>query len=181
MKIDIPQRQRWLVIIAAIGVVLIVLDRVLFTPLTATWQAHTLEIARLQKSVTEGRGLIARAGQLDRTWNEMQANSLPKDPAQAEQDVISSFDRWGRGNNIELGSIRPQWKRGTDRYSLLECRVDATGSLGAVTRFLQSIELSTLALRVDSVELGTRDDRGQKMAATFIVSGLRLQPLEARP
>jgi hypothetical protein len=180
MKIDIPQRQRWLVIIAAIGVVLIVLDRVLFTPLTATWQAHTLEIARLQKSVTEGRGLIARAGQLDRTWNEMQANSLPKDPAQAEQDVISSFDRWGRGNNIELGSIRPQWKRGTDRYSLLECRVDATGTLSSLTHFLYELERSPLALKVESVELTARDDFGNKLTLGIIVSGLRLTPLERK-
>jgi len=38
----------------------------------------------------------------------MQANALPKDAAQAEQDVISAVDRWGRANSIELSSIRPQ-------------------------------------------------------------------------
>ena len=112
----------------------------------------------------------------------MQSGALPRDAAQAEQDLISAFDRWGRSSNIELGSIKPQWKRGaTDRYSLLECRVDATGTLPALTRFLYELELSPLALRVDSVELTTRDDNGRKLGLNLVVNGLRLVPLEAHP
>ncbi len=181
MKLDIPARQRWLMIVAGAGLALLVLDSILFTPLTNLWQAHSAEIARLQKSVTEGRSLIARSAQLDRVWTEMQNNALPKDAAQAEQDVISAFDRWGRANNIELGSIRPQWKRGaTERYSLLECRVDATGSLATLSRFLYELERSPLALRVDSIELTSRDDGGQRLTLGLVVSGLRLSPLERK-
>jgi hypothetical protein len=111
----------------------------------------------------------------------MQSEALPKEPAQAEQDVISAFDRWGRSNNIELGSIKPQWKRGTtNRYSQLECRVDATGSLATLSRFLYEVEKSKLPLRVDSVELTSRDEYGQKLTLGLLVSGLRLSPLEGR-
>ena len=181
MKINLPDRQRWLVIIAGAGVLLLILDRILFTPLTNLWQAHSAEIVQLQKSVTNGRSLIARAAQLDRVWSQMKANALAKEPAQAEQDVISAFDRWGRANNIELGSIRPQWKRGTsDAYSLLECRVDATGSLATLSRFLYELERSPLALHVDSVEMTSRDDYGQKLTLALVVSGLRLSPLERK-
>jgi hypothetical protein len=95
--------------------------------------------------------------------------------------VISAFDRWGRANNIELGGIRPQWKRGgTDRYSLLECRVDATGTLSTLTRFMYELERSPLALRVDSVEVTSRDDYGQKLTLGLVVSGLRFSPLERK-
>jgi hypothetical protein len=111
----------------------------------------------------------------------MQAQALPKDAAKAEQDLISAFDRWGRAANIELGSIKPQWKRGaTNRYSQLECRVDATGTIATLSRFLYEVEKSTLALRVDSVELTSRDDIGQKLSLGLLVSGLRLVPLEGR-
>jgi hypothetical protein len=180
MKLNVPDRQRWLVIIAGAAVALLILDRIVYTPLTETWQAHRTEIARLQKSVADGRSTIARAAQIERVWAEMQANALPKDPAQAEQDVISAVDRWGRANNIELSSIRPQWKRGTDRYSLLECRVDATGTMPTLSRFIYELERSPLALRVDSVELTARDDYGQKLSLGLIVSGLRLTPLERK-
>ncbi|HVS51005.1 MAG TPA: hypothetical protein VHD62_01525 [Opitutaceae bacterium] len=181
MKINLPQRQRTLAIIAGAAVALYILDAAVIEPLRTIWQLHSTEIARLQTSVNNGRNLIARAAQLDRVWGEMQANALPKDPAQAEQDVISAFDRWGRANNIELASIRPQWKRGaTDRYSLLECRVDATGTLATLSHFLYELERSPLALRVDSVELTSRDESGQKLSLGLIVSGLRLSPLERK-
>jgi hypothetical protein len=181
MKLNLPDRQRWLVMIAGAGLALLILDRLVFTPLTHIWQAHRAEIARLQNAVATGRGTISRAAQLDRVWSEMQANALPKDPAEAEQDVISAVDRWGRANNVELSSIRPQWKRGaTDRYSLLECRVDATGTLATLSHFLYELERSPLALRVDSVELTARDESGQKLSLGLIVSGLRLSALERK-
>lgn len=181
MKIEIPNRHRLLIIIAAVGLLLLILDAVLFEPLIGVWKANAIEITRLQKSVNDGRALVARGPQLERTWADMQANALAKEPAQAEQDVISAFDRWGRANQIELGSIRPQWKRGaTDRSSLLECRVDATGTISSLSRFLYELERSPLALRVDSVELSARDDSGYKLTLALVVSGLRLSPLERK-
>lgn len=181
MKLNLPDRQRWLVIAAGTMVALFILDSVLFTPLARRWQENSAEIARLRKAVGDGRSLLARGPQLERTWAEMQANALARDPAQAEQDVIGAFDRWGRANTIELGSIRPQWKRGANiRYSLLECRVDATGSLPMLSRFVYELERSPLALRVDSIELTARDPGGQKLTLGLIVSGLRLTPLERK-
>lgn len=181
MKLNLPNRQRWLVIGAGVMLALFILNAIVFEPLTDMWHAHSAEIVKLRKSVGEGRGLIARSVQLDRTWAEMQANALPKDPSQAEQDVISAVDSWGRANSIELSSIRPQWKRGgNERYSLLECRVDATGSLATLSRFIYELERSPLALHVDSVELTSRDDNGQKLTLGLIVSGLRLTPLERK-
>ena len=182
MKLPPANRQRLLMILAAVAILLLVLDSLVLTPLTKSWQTRTTEIARLQKNVTEGRGVIERAARTQSLWAEMQTQALPKDPAKAEQDLISAFDRWGRATNIELGSIKPQWKRGaTNRYSQLECRVDATGSLATLSRFLYEVEKSPLALRVDSVELTSRDDLGQKLTLGLLVSGLRLAPLEGRP
>jgi hypothetical protein len=174
-------RQRLLIILAGAAVLLLVLDSLVLTPLTKGWQTRSAEIARLKKNVTEGRGIIERAERTRSVWAEMESQALPKDPAKAEQDLISAFDRWGRGTNVELGSIKPQWKRGTtNRFSQLECRVDATGTLATLSRFLFEVERSPLALRVDSVELTSRDDNGQKLTLGLLVSGLRLAPLEGK-
>lgn len=181
MNLPTTQRQRLLLILAGAAVFLLVADSMLLTPLTKAWQTRSAEIAKLQKNVTEGRGVLARADRTQALWTEMQSQALPKDPAQAEQDLISAVDRWGRASNIEVGSIKPQWKRGaTNRYSQLECRIDATGSLATLSRFLYEVEKSTLALRVDSVELTARDEIGQKLTLGLLVSGLRLAPLEGR-
>ncbi len=174
-------RQRLLIILAGVSIGLLLLDSVVLTPLTKAWQNRRAEIVRLQKSVTEGRGVIERASRTRSLWAEMQGQAMPADPAKAEQDLITAFDRWGRATGVELGSIKPQWKRGTsNRYSQIECRVDATGSLAALTRFLYEVEKSALALKVDAVELNARDDSGSRLSLGLLVSGLRLVPLEAR-
>ena len=181
MNLSPNNRQRLLMILAGAGIALLLLDSLVFTPLTKAWQTRSAEIARLRKNVAEGRGLIERGPRMQQLWAEWQAQALPKDAAKAEQDLISAFDRWGRASNVELGSIKPQWKRGlTPRYSQLECRVDATGSLATITRFLYEVERSTLPLRVDSIELTSRDEFGQKLTLGLLVSGLRLTPLEGR-
>jgi len=174
-------RQKLLMILAGASIGVLLLDSLVFTPVTRAWQARSAEIARLRKSVTEGRSVIERASRTRSVWAEMQSQVMPADPAKAEQDLITAFDRWGRATGVELGSIKPQWKRGTsNRYSQIECRVDATGSLAALTRFLYEVEKSALPLRVDSVELNARDDSGSRLSLGLLVSGLRLVPLEAR-
>lgn len=178
---SLPNRQRMLVITAAAGVALYILDSAVITPLTNLWRAHSAEIAQLKKSVANGRDTIARAQQIQRVWAEMQTNALPKDTAQAQQEVLTAFDKWRIANNLEFSSQRPQWKgRTADRYSLMEYRVDATGTMPTLSRFLYELERSPLALRVDSVEITSRDDFGQKLTLGLIVSGLRLAPVERR-
>lgn len=182
MNLAPQNRQKFLMIAAGAGLLLLVADSAILGPLTAAWSSRSTEIARLQKNVTEGRGIVERADRTRRLWTEMQAQALPKDAAKAEQDLVSAFDRWGRSANVELAAIKPQWKRGSNpRYSLLECRVDASGSLATLARFLHEVERSPLALRVESVELTARDDSGARLSLGLLVSGLRLSPLEGRP
>ena len=181
MKTAPINRQRLLMILAGAAVLLLVLDSIVVTPLTKSWQTRRAEIAKLEKNISEGRSMIQRAERTRAVWAEMQSQALPKDAAKAEQDLLAAFDRWGRATNVELGSIKPQWKRGTtNRFSQLECRVDASGSLATLSRFLYEVERSPLALRVDSVELTSRDDLGGRLTLGLLVSGLRLAPLEGK-
>lgn len=179
MKLDLPDRQRWLVIATATMVALFILDRAVIGPLTATWQAHSAEIGRLQKAVAAGKGTIARETQLNRVWSEMESSAMPKEPAQAEYAVYTALDQWQRAANIEVTSVRTQWKRGTtDRFSLCEFRVDAIGSMTNLSRFIYDLERSALPLRVDSLELTARDENGQRLSLGLIITALRLSPLE---
>jgi hypothetical protein len=181
MKNLTTNRQRLLMILAGGGILLLILDSLVLTPMTKSWQARGAEIVRLKKAVAEGRSSIERADRTRGLWAEMQAQAMPSEPAKAEQDLVTAFDRWGRAGGVELGSIKPQWKRGaTNRYSLLECRVDASGSLAAISRFLYEVEKSPLALRIDSIELMSRDDSGNRLTLGLLVSGLRFVPLEGR-
>ena len=94
----------------------------------------------------------------------------------AESQVLGAFDRWAQDSRIGISSIKPLWKRGAEDFATLECRVDAFGNLSSLTRFLYEIEKSPLGLKVDNVEITTRDDRGEQLTLGLQVSGLQWNP-----
>lgn len=179
MNLNGPNRQKRLLIITCVALGVLVLEYWVRVPLTNLWRAQTTELTSLRKKVSDGRYAIERGPRNERDWAEMQANALAKDVTQAEQTVLTAFDGFARTANVEIAGQRPQWKRGTtDRYSLYEYRLDITGSLASLSRFLYEVERSPLALRVDSMDLTARDETGQRLTLGLIVSGLRLAPLE---
>jgi hypothetical protein len=176
------RRKRILLTIAGLAVASLVLDRLVLGPLVQHWDRRSGELATLGRSLAAGRGVVDREERTRALWREIESGALPEDRATAEQRVLTAFDAWGQLTRIEVASIKPAWKRGANsRYSLLECRVDATGNLEGLTRLLFEVEQSPLALRIESVELTARDEQGQRLSLGLVVSGLRLFPLEVRP
>jgi hypothetical protein len=53
--------------------------------------------------------------------------------------------------------------------------------MGAVSRFLYDVEKDPMALRLEIVEVSSRDAEGQQLALGLQVSGLVLTPQEKRP
>lgn len=179
---NLPPRQRLLALAAGAAVALLILDSLAIEPLIGNWQKRSADMALLKKNIAAGRTSIDRQAYIRADWADMQKNSLPKDTTMAEQELLSSFDQWGRASGIEVSSIKPQWKRGSGpAHSLLECRVDAVGSMATVARFLYEMERSPIALKVDALELSARDAQGDKLSLSLVVTGLRLAPLEGKP
>ncbi|HKX61799.1 MAG TPA: hypothetical protein VJS65_08140 [Verrucomicrobiae bacterium] len=174
----IKNRQQMLAILAVVGVGLLIADKVLITPLLAGWKERAGRIAELRKSVAQGEALIQRGDRIRERWGGMRTNTLPDDVSAAENLVLKAFERWSDESRISISGIKPQWKRTTEDYMTLECRADAFGSIHALTRFLYSLEKDPLALRVESVEINSRDENGQQLALAIQVTGLLLNPQE---
>jgi hypothetical protein len=77
---------------------------------------------------------------------------------------------------VIISAITPQWKHDSDDYMTFECRVDAAGDLGRLSRFLYSVEREPMALKLDLVELSARDKDGQQLSLGLQFSGLVLTP-----
>jgi hypothetical protein len=181
MKTDLQRRQQRLAILAIAIVAIFAGDKVVLQPAMKAWNSRQATIAQRQKQVAAGTALLDRDRAIRDRWNTMRKGTLPSDPSAAEQQVLSGFDKWSRDARITVSSIKPQWKRGSsDDHSLLECRVDAAGSLSALTRFIYEMEQDPMALKVEAIELSTRDNRGAQLALGLLVSGLRLAPLESK-
>lgn len=172
---QIKNRQQLLMIVAGACVGLLIANAVIITPLTNAWQARAKRIATLRKDVDDGEKLIKRADALKSRWSQMQANALSSNRSQAEQQVLGAFDKWSQDARISVNSVTPQWKSDRDeKFQTLECRVDASGTVGTLSRFLFNVERDAMALKVESVEITSRDKEGQNLSLGLQISGLVL-------
>lgn len=174
----IVNRQRFLAILAIVGIALLAGDKLLITPLSASWKERSTRITELKKLVAQGEQLLDRDQTIRKRWDGMQHNMLADDTAEAENEVLRAFERWSQDSRISISSIKPQWRRSNEDYMTLECRADAFGSIQAVTRFLYEVERDPLAFKVEAVEISPRDNDGQQLTLGLQVSGLVLNPQE---
>ena len=169
-------RSTLLLIAAGAAIALLVSDRLVITPLSSNWKRRTTAISELRKKVDDGQRLLQRGQGLRDRWSQMRTNTLPNSRPVAEEQILKAFDRWSQDSRLSIMSISPQWKQETEDYLTLDFRVEASGSLAAVTRFLHDVEKDPMALKIQTVELSSRDNEGQQMALGLQVSGLVLVP-----
>ena len=172
MKIE--NRQQFLVVLTIAAAALLIGDRLLFEPLFHLWSARSQQITELRGELRDGRLLIKREAALRGEWSDMLSNALPANPSLAEQQTLRAFDNWSRNSGCEISSIMPQWKNDSTNYMTLNCRLEASGTLGTLSQFLYSIERDPMALKLDSVEWSARDNTGQLLSLGLQISGLTL-------
>jgi hypothetical protein len=177
---QIKNRQQLLMIVAGTAFALLVGDSLMLSPLVKLWKARSERIVALRKQVTDGDALLRRDAAIQARWSQMQANTLTNNPSLAEEKLLAAFDKWSQDARISVNSITPQWKRDNEAYTTLECRVDAAGTVGTLGRFLYNIERDPLALRIESVEITSRDKDGQQLSLGLQLSGLVLDAREEK-
>lgn len=176
-------RQQILAMVAIAAVGILAGQYLLYQPLVKAWSARAAEVASLRKSVADGTLLLKRRTGprgLQERWASMRTNTFSAETSVAENQMLKAFDRWAQDSRVAINSLKPQGKRGDDTYATLECRVDAAGNLPALTRFLYGLESDPLGLRVDTVEIAARDDKGEQLTLGLQVSGLILEPRNTR-
>ncbi len=178
MQIDWKNRQQVLVVVAIGIVVLFVANLVILTPLTNAWKARSERIMKLRKDVAAGGQLLQRGQALRSRWGQMRRTALTNDTSAAELRMFNAIDQWAQDARATITARTPQWKHDADEYMTYECRVDVAGTLDALSRFLYNLEKDkeSLAVKLESLELSTRDKQGQQLTLGVQLSGLLLNP-----
>ena len=171
---QIKNRQQLLIIGAITAIVLFAGDQLVLSPLLKVWSTRATRVAELRKQITQGKMLVQREQSIRSRWEQMSRNALPNNTSAAEQQVVNAIDLWARNSGVAISAITPQWKHDSDDYMTFECRVDAAGDLGKLSRFLYSVERDPMALRLELVELGARDKEGKQLSLGLQLSGLVL-------
>lgn len=172
-------REKLLLIMVAVCVGLYLANYLIFTPLSDGWQARQKQIKELKATIQAGRSRIASANSIEGQWNRMATNTLSPNPTVTESQLYKAFQGWAQTNQVVLVAQRPQAKPPDDpnaTYSTEEWHADVTGTLQQIFDFLAAVESSPMGLKVDAIELSSRDDRGTQLALGLTVSGLILNP-----
>jgi Tfp pilus assembly protein PilO len=172
--VKIKNRQEFLVVLTVAAFALLVGVNFILEPLGGWWSSRQAQIRELRAEVAAGQQLIRRESGIRGRWADMTANALPANTSLAEQKLLTAVDGWSRSSGVEVTSLMPQWKNESTNYLTLTCRVETSGDLGALTKFLYDLENGPLALRLDSLELGAHDKDGQQMTLSTEINGLAL-------
>ena len=170
----IQNRQQFLVVLTIAAAGLFVAVNFIITPLAGWWSSRQTQIRELRVQVNDGNQLVKRESVVRSRWADMQANALPANTSLAEQQLFKAVDEWSHSSGAEVTSLMPQWKNDSTNYMTLSCRVETSGDLGALSKFLYDVERGPMALRVDSVELTERDKDGQQLTMSAEINGLVL-------
>ncbi|SPE62633.1 exported hypothetical protein [Verrucomicrobia bacterium] len=173
---QIKNRQQLLVIVAICAVGLFAGDKLIVEPLIGAWTARAQRIADLSKRVKDGERVLKWEADLRTRWDRMRLNTLSNNTSSAEQKVFRALDSWEADSRVIITARTPQWKHDSDDYMTYECRLDATGNLPSLSRFLYNVESDPMALRLESIELGAKDKDGQLVNMGLQFSGLALNP-----
>lgn len=174
MKTD--NRQKLLVVIVAVMAGLLIGDKLIYSPLVNLWQKRQGEIKKLRVQVTEGAALMKREDVIHERWRTMRSNTLPNNPSLAQEQLLKAIQEWAQESGVSLNAITPQWKNDSEEYKTLVCRIDASGTLWMLSRFIYDIEKGPLGLKLESVDLTSRDNTGRQLSLGLQISGLVLTP-----
>ncbi len=104
----------------------------------------------------------------------MLKNSLPPERSEAEQLIYDAMEQWSK-IGLTVTSQRPQWITDRDNNTRIEFRIVATGSIEAIARFLYNVERDPRGLRVQDVEISSRDEAGRNLSMSVLLTGVVLR------
>jgi hypothetical protein len=173
MKPD--NRQKFLLMLTIVAAALFIGDKLVYSPLVNLAEARNKEVKRLRLQVARGKMMLAQEKNIRGDWADMRTNMLPNNQSFAQEQVLKAFQDWAQESGVSLNGTVPQWKNGeTPDYKTLVCRVDASGTLWMLSRFIYDVEKGPMGLRLESVDLNSRDNTGQQLTLGLQVSGLVL-------
>lgn len=167
-------RKRLLVVAIAICLGLLIMDRLIAGPLIDGWKNRAAQITKLQAQIKKGEALIDHKDSYETRWNEMVKNSLPAEQSQAELMIYAAINDWSKAG-LTLNRQAPQWITDKDGSRHVEFRVLATGSISSIARFLYDVERDPRALRIQDVEISSRDENGRNLSLNMLLTGAVLR------
>ena len=172
----LSQREKLLTILVAAVIGLLTLDRYVISPLWAGALSLADQRQQLLSQLDQARRLIETQPRLEARWRAMVDAGLTDNPAEAESQFLSALRDWSEQAGLALASIKPE--RAKVEKDLGELRFVAVGQgkMRAVARFLWLVESAEMPVRINKLQVASRQEGDQTLSMTLHLSTLYRLP-----
>ena len=164
-------REKLLIYVVIIGLGFWLGDKFLLQPYLSSWKKRGENIKNLDKQIADGKQLIARGPSIRADWKSKRDNSLPLDNDEAGAIVANAVRTWAADAGLVLNQVVSSRARVETAFTSVEDRVEVTGNITQILRFLYQMEKDPLAIKLKTLDIDSKDN-GQTLSLAVVVSGL---------
>ena len=117
--------------------------------------------------------ILVRRG-VEEEWRTYIESNLNSDNSIAEDAVLRAIENWRGDSGILLTSFKPQWQNHDDRYRTWNVRLVAEGTMREAVEFVHAIESDELPLKIEQLELASREKTGKLISVSVHFTGLQI-------
>ena len=156
-------------------------------PLINSWQTRAANIIQLERNVDYGNDLLPREKSYTKKWEQYWEGNLNSTNSVAEDEVLRAIENWTGDSGILLTSVKPQWQNHeyeflgkeiaenkTYSYKTYDVRLVAEGTMQEAVDFIHAIESDGLPLKIEQLELVSREKTGKLISVSVHFTGLQL-------
>lgn len=167
----LSKRERIIVLTTAIVVGALMIDKLIWSPLTNRLEELQGQRQQSRTQVNKAKALLQRQQQMERKYQTMLVEGLRSD-AEAESRVAKALEKWAEDARLGLTSVKPDRMAGDKGLKEIVFVVAGKGSLDSVAWFLYQVETSELPLKVKYMQLGSTSESGDNMSMELRLSTL---------
>ena len=168
------KREKLLLTVALVVVSILIGDRLVLGPLVNSWQIRNKEIEKLEENIDKGNKLLPREKSTIKKWHTYLRDNLNSTNSIAQAEVLRARVNWTGDSGISFQSEKGEWRNHDDRYQTYDVRLVAEGTMREVVEFVHAIESDALPLKIEQLELASREKTGQLISVSVHFTGLQL-------
>lgn len=163
----IPRRQRMLGITALACALFLLADRLIFSPCAAAYRMRREQIVNLEQELARAQDALDMKPRWQSRLAEFSVQNLPEDSSKAEHTVLSELRLWASEAELDLETVRPRRVVQKESPEVLDVRLTAHGNMGAVAKFLYTMETAPMPIVIQKTDLAAGKANPGELSVTL--------------
>jgi hypothetical protein len=168
------KRERYIGIVTLAVVGILVLDRIIVTPLMDQKTDLDAKLVSARDDLSSANRLFATSRRLDREWRTAAGHSLKNNESEAESQILNSIGEWVQYSGISMSATKRERTEKDKEFVKISYRATATGSMRQVGEFLWKIQTATIPVRITDISINSRKDGTDDLAVQMGIATVYL-------